>query len=143
MPVEVKEDDKAEEENKLLDAEESSPTETLSSPTSFLNSRAVQIPFWFGVLMVASVGMTVGNKAVMHAYPYANALSFYQNGVTVVFLLIGQALNLVEINKITTTQLKIFATNAALLSAQILTSLLAMPLVCINCTFRSGLTICL
>lgn len=103
----------------------------------------LDVAFWFAVLTFASVGMTVGNKAVMLQYPYANTLSMLQNGVTSVFLVLAYFASAVPINKLTGKQLRTFAVTAFFLAMQIMSSLKSLPLVAIATTvvFRNLATV--
>jgi len=99
--------------------------------------------FWFGMLTAVSVTMTIGNKFIMHHYHYPNFITLLQNGTAVGFLLGGNLAGLIEFKAFTVTQWKIFAVNAVLLAAQILSSLLALPHVAVATTivFRNAATI--
>ena len=86
---------------------------------------------WLGILACASVGMTIGNKAIMLHYPFPNSLASMQNGITALFLYVGFLGNVVAINKMTTAQWQTFGVTAFLLAFQIMSSLKSLPLVAI------------
>lgn len=95
---------------------------------------AATLTFWFGMLLVVSVTMTVGNKVVMLDFHYPNAVTFLQNGTCVVALFLFKILKIADIKPITFEQWKIFAMSAIMLSIQIVTMLCALPLVAIAST---------
>jgi len=99
--------------------------------------------FWFVMLFIASATMTVGNKVVMMRFKFANTLTLLQNGSAVVILGIGKLLNVVSMKPFAIQQWKVFAVSAILLSMQILTSLMALPLVAIATVvaFRNACTV--
>ena len=76
--------------------------------------------------------MMVGNKAVMLEFgDYPNFLTLLQNGATVVALFAMKSAGTIEMKPFSVLQWKVFAVNAVLLAIQILSSLLALPLVAI------------
>jgi len=100
--------------------------------------------FWFAALAVVSVWMTIGNKIVMTAFDYPNYITFLQNGTAVACLVGARFFGLIQINAMRASQWKIFAMNAVLLVAQIVTSLKALPLVAIATTISfKNLVTCL
>lgn len=119
-------------ETKLLAGEEASdaPAATVASQSADLLTLA----FWFAMLAVVSVTMTVGNKVVMLDFHYPNTITFLQNGTCVLILALCKALQLAEIKPITFEQWKIFSMCALLLSIQIITMLYALPRVAIAST---------
>jgi len=117
---------------------------TAKPPAGQLAPAAVnEIVLWLFPLFVASVTMTVGNKYVMREWGAANILTLLQNGAAVLYLATGRALGFVEMKAFTAQQWRVFAVSAVLLSIQILTSLMALPLVAIATvvTFRNMCTV--
>ena len=100
-----------------------------SPPTS--EQKRTEIVFWLGMLFLASVTMTVGNKYVMKEYPFANILTLLQNGCCVMMLLGGHRAGFIDFKEFKARQWKIFSVNAIFLTMQIVTSLQALPLVAI------------
>eukprot|EP00938_MAST-03A_sp_MAST-3A-sp1_P001581 g1581.t1 len=93
--------------------------------------KRTEIVFWLGMLFLASVTMTVGNKYVMKEYPFANILTLLQNGCCVMMLLGGNRAGFIDFKEFKARQWKIFSVNAIFLTMQIVTSLQALPLVAI------------
>jgi hypothetical protein len=95
--------------------------------------------FWLSILTCASVGMTIGNKAIMLQFPFANSLSMMQNGITALFLWFGFLANFVAINKMTAAQWQTFGVTAFLLATQIMSSLKSLPMVAIATVSAAGI----
>jgi hypothetical protein len=94
-------------------------------------AKKAKAAYWFSVLSVAAVGMTVGNKALMKKMNAANAIMFAQNGLTVMFLLIGLFSGKVVMKPFTMRQVKIFFVSSLILASQLVTALYALPHVAI------------
>lgn len=99
--------------------------------TASVPASVNEIALWLFLLFVASVTMTVGNKYVMRQWGAANLLTLMQNGAAVVYLGAGKILGFVEMKAFTGQQWRVFAVSAFFLAMQILTSLMALPLVAI------------
>jgi len=100
--------------------------------------------FWFTTLALVSVWMTVGNKIVMTTFNYPNYVGLLQNSSAVICLIGANLCGLIQIKPTNAQQWKIFLVNAALLVAQIVTSLKALPLVAIATTIAfKNLVTCL
>jgi solute carrier family 35 len=99
--------------------------------------------FWLFMLFIASVTMTVGNKYVMLAWPFANTLTLMQNGTAVIYLGVGNYMGMMEMKKFAAQQWKVFAVSSFFLAMQILTSLKALPFVAIATVvaFRNTCTV--
>lgn len=102
-------------------------------------AKGFAMAFWFAMLAIVSVGMTIGNKFVMLHYKYPNFVTLLQNCTAVACLVIGKVSGFVEIKPLALHQWKIFMFAAVFLTVQIVSSLMALPLVAIATTivFRS------
>jgi len=97
-------------------------------------AQAASMAFWFAMLACVSVGMTIGNKFIMLHYKYPNFITLLQNATAVACLLGGKFSGMVRIEPLKFEQWKIFMFSAVFLSVQIVSSLMALPLVAIATT---------
>jgi drug/metabolite transporter (DMT)-like permease len=97
-------------------------------------SNLVQTTFWFAVLFVISIVMTVGNKFVMVAFKYPNLVTLMQTGTCTAALALCKAFGIADIKPITLNQWLVFLMTAVLLAIQIVSMLYALPLVAIATT---------
>lgn len=118
-------------------------TVAAASPPKSAAAAANEIVLWTFLLCVASITMTVGNKYVMREWGAANVLTLMQNGAAVAYLGAGRVLGFVEMKAFSGQQWRVFAVSAFFLAMQILTSLMALPLVAIATvvTFRNMCTV--
>ena len=127
----MKERDNDVEKARLIDDDGNNNNMGKSTSVASDKQKKTEIIFWLGMLFLASVTMTVGNKYVMKEYPYANILTMMQNGCCVIMLLSGNRAGFIDFKKFEPRQWKIFSVNAIFLTMQIVTSLQALPLVAI------------
>lgn len=90
-----------------------------------------ELVVWFGTLTVASTILTVANKAIMLKFRYANMVLLLQSLLSAGVLIAAKATGRIKVNPITTSQVQIFLVSSILKVLQVVTSLLALPLVAI------------
>ena len=86
---------------------------------------------WYISLFIASVSLTVGNKFLMHNYPYPKTIIFIQNFISILLLLLLVYSDFIKINKIDKNQLIECFIPAFYLFLQLTTSMEAMPYITI------------
>jgi drug/metabolite transporter (DMT)-like permease len=97
-------------------------------------AAATETAFWFGLLLLISVTMTVGNKYVMKHFHYPNLCTLLQNGTCVIVLTIGKISKMADIKEFSMDQFVTFSVCAICLTGQIVSMLYALPLVAIATT---------
>lgn len=125
------EQDAQELENGLLQADKSAISTEKAGPNQH---DPLKLVLWFGILSLVSVGMTIGNKVVMLHFRYPNLVTLLQNASAVALLLLGVATGSTEIKPMKSEQWRTFMVTAVFLTTQIVSSLLALPLVAIATT---------
>jgi len=93
--------------------------------------KAREITIWFGTLAVASTILTVGNKAIMHEFNYANMVLLLQSLLSALILCGAALTGLIDVNPITSAQIRIFLMSSVLKVLQVVSSLMALPNVAI------------
>jgi drug/metabolite transporter (DMT)-like permease len=96
--------------------------------------KTLEAAFWFGMLLLISVTMTVGNKYVMKKFHYPNLATLLQNGTCVIVLGICKIFQMADIKEFTLDQFLTFSVCAICLTGQIVSMLYALPLVAIATT---------
>lgn len=94
-------------------------------------AKVRELVVWFGTLTVASTIMTVANKAIMLNFNYANMVLLLQSVLSAAVLVGAKVGGYIKVNPITRSQVKIFLASSVLKVLQVVTSLLALPLVAI------------
>ena len=98
---------------------------------------------WFVGLLAASVMLLVGNKALVHVYPYVNFMILFQNTICVLIFLCGTKMGYFQMKKTTKQQYIELSIPSILFTLQLYTSLKALAYVKVATTviFRNLCTL--
>lgn len=98
---------------------------------------------WFGGLLLASVMLLVGNKALVLEYPYPNFMIFSQNAICIIIFLLGTKTGYFKMKKVTKQQYIELSIPSVLFTLQLYTSLKALAYIKVATTviFRNICTL--
>jgi len=90
--------------------------------------------FWFGMLGVAALSLVLGNKYIGESFQYSNVALFYQNGMAVAMLYLGNKAGKFSMKPFDRAQFVQMTVPALFMSLQIVTSFKALAIVAVATT---------